>query len=326
MDLCLDRTIERGRNDRRLTKFKYMLTQSNVAWKEASMLPRFLTGLFAIALIGMGCSSQQPTAPTGAQQNDLAALNDVYGDSGDESAAVSAKAGHGHDGDYDHAYGGHHDHGGAMMFTVRIEDVSTNMTLHLSNGETAPAPVSPGVWTITRLFNPLFRIGWRDLGLGMEQQAEDGNPANLAESMSKLPWVKASGVFTTPVGDTDPGPATPGKAFEFTITASPGDRLSLSSMFGQSNDLFYSPGVIGIPLFRWNGRPISGDVTKRFSLWDAGTEVNQEPGLGPDQAPRQSGPNTGESESMRVRRVHDEYTYPATGDVIKVTITPVGPA
>lgn len=290
------------------------------------MLPRFLIGLFAIALIGMGCSSQQPTAPTDDQQNDITDLNDLYAATGDESVAASARVGHGHDGNDDHGHHGHHGNRGEVMFTVRVEDVSTGMTLHLSNGETAPAPVSPGVWTITRLFNPLFRIGWRDLGLGMEQQAEDGNPAMLAESMSKLPWVKASGVFTTPVGDTDPGPATPGKAFEFTITASPGDRLSLSSMFGQSNDLFYSPGVIAIPLFRWNGSPISGDITRRFSLWDAGTEVNQEPGLGPDQAPRQSGPNTGPSESRRVRRVHDQYTYPATSDVIKVTITPVGPA
>ncbi|MEZ5357241.1 MAG: spondin domain-containing protein [Candidatus Zixiibacteriota bacterium] len=107
------------------------------------------------------------------------------------------------------------------------------------------------------------------------------------------------------------------------VTASPGDHLSFTSMFGQSNDLFYAPGAVGIPLFKWGRRPISGDVTKFVRLWDAGTEVNQEPGLGPDQAPRQSGPNTGETENKRVLPVHDQYTYPKTKDVIKVTITPV---
>jgi len=48
-----------------------------------------------------------------------------------------------------------------------------------------------------------------------------------------------------------------------------------------------------------------------------------EPGLGPDQAPRQSGPNTGETEHKRILPVHDQYTYPLTNEVIKVTITPM---
>ena len=119
----------------------------------------------------------------------------------------------------------------------------------------------------------------------------------------KISWgVKSVGVFNTPVGDAGPGPATPGKAFEFEVTAKPGDRLSFSTMFGQSNDLFYSPGFVGIPLFKRGGRPVDGDVTRYVYLWDAGTEVNQEPGLGADQAPRQAGPNTGESEHKRVRQ------------------------
>ncbi|MGE5138256.1 MAG: spondin domain-containing protein [Rudaea sp.] len=211
----------------------------------------------------------------------------------------------------------------AVMFMVRIENVSTGSTLHLSNGQTAPAPNSPGVWTVTRLFNPLFTVGQYDAGLGLEQQAEDGNPAVLGANIVNNPWVKSSGIFAIPVGDATPGPATPGKAFEFTVMASPGDRLSFTSMFGQSNDLFYSPGILGIPLFRGHGLPMSGDVTEYVKLWDAGTEVNQEPGLGPDQAPRQSAPNTGESEHKRILAPHDQWTYPATDQVIKVTITPM---
>ncbi len=265
------------------------------------MLAKLSLSLLAIAVIGVGCSSQQPVAPDSSQAQTNA----------DASTAVSR---------LDHHLFGHQVQ---MTFKVRIENVSTATTLHLSNGETAPAPHSPGVWAITGLWNPFFRVGQYDRGEGLEQQAEDGNPAVLAGNIVNDSRVKSSGAFTIPVGDSSPGPATPGKAFEFMVTASPGDHLSLTTMFGQSNDLFYSPGNIGIPLFQRRRIPTSGDVTRYFSLWDAGTEVNQEPGLGADQAPRQSAPNTGESEHRRIMKVHDQYTYPRTSDVIKVTITPM---
>lgn len=265
------------------------------------MLTKLIASALLIFAFAMGCSSDQPLGPNTDQGN---------------SVAVPGHIGS----------AGHHNYNQETTFLIRIENVSTGMTLYLSNGETAPAPNSPGVWTITRLINPLFKIGRFDLGLGMEQQSEDGDPTMLAASMENVPGVKSSGVFTTPVGDAGPGPATPGKAYEFTITAKPGDRLSISTMFGQSNDLFYSPGFVGVPLFRGNGTPRSGDITRYFYLWDAGTEVNQEPGLGPDQAPRQSAPNTGESEHKRVLRVHDEFNYPPTNEVIRVTIMPMEPA
>ena len=93
-------------------------------------------------------------------------------------------------------------------------------------------------------------------------------------------------------------------------------------MFGQSNDLFYAPGESGIALFDAHGKPLQGDVTSQLALWDAGTEVNQEPGLGADQAPRQKMPNTGASERKPVGLVKDSFTYPPTVEVLKVTITP----
>jgi hypothetical protein len=93
-------------------------------------------------------------------------------------------------------------------------------------------------------------------------------------------------VFNTPVGASAPGPITPGAAYEITISAMPGARLSLTTMMGQSNYWFCAPVESGIPLFE-NGKPISGDITSQIILWDAGTEVNQEPGIRPDQGPRQ---------------------------------------
>jgi len=169
----------------------------------------------------------------------------------------------------------------------------------------------------------MFTRGKVDRGFGLASEAEDGNPAKLAASLKQAKGVVASGTFDTPLGDGSPGPALPGKAYEFTIEASPGQRLTLATMFGQSNDLFYAPTEEGIALFE-NGRPIGGDVTSRVFLWDAGTEVNEEPGFGPNQAPRQAAPNTGRAERAPVRRiddVKDGFTYPRVDQVLRVTIS-----
>ena len=92
-------------------------------------------------------------------------------------------------------------------------------------------------------------------------------------------------------------------------------------MFVQSNDLFYAPGASGFALF--NGDiPRSGDVTGEFLLWDAGTEVNEAPGVGANQAPRQAGANAGDDEAGSVRVVNDGYLYPEVDRVLRVTLIP----
>src|SRR5262249_5635876 len=67
------------------------------------------------------------------------------------------------------------------------------------------------------------------------------------------------------------------------------------------------------------------DVTSQILLWDAGTEVNEEPGLGPNQAALQAAPNTGPAEHGVVRpitEVKDGFHYPTVPEVLRVTITP----
>jgi len=41
----------------------------------------------------------------------------------------------------------------------------------------------------------------------------------------------------------------PGGSYQFNFTANPGEKLSLATMFVQSNDLFYAPNGMGINLF-----------------------------------------------------------------------------
>jgi hypothetical protein len=88
-------------------------------------------------------------------------------------------------------------------------------------------------------------------------------------------------------------------------------------MFVQSNDWFFAPGPEGIALFDADSNPLEGDITDQILLWDAGTEVDQTPGEGADQAPRQAGPNTGEAENGPVELVEDFTDYQ-----VLVTITP----
>jgi hypothetical protein len=207
------------------------------------------------------------------------------------------------------------------LFTVTIENVSTSTTLRSMKGETAPAPNSPGVWVVERKPARLFKTGKVEMGWGLERQAEDGDPSMLAAHCGAHEGVSASGVFDTPVGDDKAGPALPGKSYRFTFMARPGDRLAFTTMFGQSNDVFFAPDENGIALFE-KGHPVSGDVTAKIMLWDAGTEVNEEPGFGPNQAPRQAAANTGPSERRAVGKVKDGFLYPAVAQVLKVTITP----
>lgn len=213
---------------------------------------------------------------------------------------------------------------GSVTFTVHVENVSTVKTLRLSTGATAPAPTSPVFWTVFSGTCPLFTPGKADQGWGLEALAEDGNPTGLVAKFTGMADHAMSGAVAVPNGEDKPGPILPGKSFDFKFTAKPGEKLMLAMMFGQSNDLFYAPDGSGIDLFGKNGKPVTGNLTSKLLLWDAGTEVNEEPGLGADQGPRQKGPNTGQAENGPVRLVKDTrdgFRYPATNQVLKVVLT-----
>ncbi len=129
-----------------------------------------------------------------------------------------------------------------------------------------------------------------------------------------------SGVFNTPVGAGGPGPLTPGGAYEVTFGASEGHFLSFAIMMVESNDLFFGPSGQGIALFN-GSTPVTGDVTAQVMLWDAGTEENQEPGVGSNQPFRQAGANTGTADpDNTVRVVNDAFTYPVVNEVIEATL------
>jgi len=101
-------------------------------------------------------------------------------------------------------------------------------------------------------------------------------------------------------------------------------KLFMTQMFGQSNDWFYAPGANGIALFDSKGAAVSGDITDQFYLWDAGTEKDEEIGIGPNQGPRQKGTNTGDDEHGVVHRVADARWAGKNSQFFRITITPEG--
>jgi len=210
-------------------------------------------------------------------------------------------------------------------FTVRVENISNPAGMTASNGEKFPFALSPGMFVLSEKSAALFTEGKPARKNGLEMQAEDGDPSGLLASLVAMHHgSNLHGVFNTPVGAMAAGPIRPGDSFEFTVTAMPGMKLFMTQMFGQSNDWFYSPGANGIALFDSKGNAVSGDITNQLYLWDAGTEKDEEIGIGPNQGPRQKGMNTGEAENGVVHRVKDARWAGRNAEYFRITITPEG--
>lgn len=181
------------------------------------------------------------------------------------------------------------------------------------------SPLAPGLWIVhaESADGELFTPGEPDRGLGLESLAEDGSPYALLDSYADA----NIGIFGGVYGE-DVMPVLPGGGFTFDIEARPGDRFTFVSMFAQSNDWFVSNAPEGIELFDADGMPRTLDLAEELSLWDAGTELGEYPGAGPNQAPRQSAPNTGADEDGVVRPVDDPFDQPIAADLVQVTIAP----
>ena len=206
-------------------------------------------------------------------------------------------------------------------FSIRIENTTKPDAFTASDGTKWSLAFSPGIAVVHTDSAPIFTAGKKDRGKGLEAQSEDGDPSKLAQALKGAKGIRSVVVYNTPVGAKAPGPITPGAAYETTISAQPGDKLSITLMMGQSNDWFYAPAESGIELFK-DGKAISGDIARELMLWDAGTEVDQEAGIGSDQGPRQKAANTGKAENGVVRQVQDGKPYAVSSSVLRVTITP----
>lgn len=196
-----------------------------------------------------------------------------------------------------------------INFNIKIENISKSDTLKISDGKNVDIMLKNGVWSVYSFTNPLFTLGQKNNSTQMEKLVEDGETFSLNNSDNIVSF-----------GSFNEIPA--GKSVEVSFSAKNGDKFTFATMFNQSNDLFYSSE--GIELFDKNKEPISGDITSQITLYDLGTEVNQEPGSGNEQQPRQASVGLGKSESNNVQRIDDikdGFIYPKTSDILKVTLT-----
>lgn len=208
-------------------------------------------------------------------------------------------------------------------FTVTVENVSTAGTI-ATDRAMGTNPLSPPAWAVFDGDDPMFEVGDKAT-VGTARIAEDGFPDEMLIQLNDDDDVSASGAATSP-GGPDNGPAVfAGETATFSFTAVPGDKLQFETMFVQSNDWFYAFNNEGLELFD-GGAPVTGDVTGRIAVYDAGTEQDTAPGTGPDQKPVQDGmaTNVGPDEDVDIenaRTRHPSFTIPANSAVIQVTIS-----
>jgi hypothetical protein len=165
---------------------------------------------------------------------------------------------------------------------------------------------------------------------GANDSDDPGNSADAREFQLKIeniaPWtlLKVSSQSTI-AGTMITGNAVPGQAFEVRFTAGPGHYLTFASQLIESNDWFFGVDPQGIPLYV-DGHRMVGDITSYVRLWDAGTELNQELGVGNATCGNQPTRDYGAPDpDNRVRIVTDTtvagYPIPAIASMIRVTLT-----
>jgi hypothetical protein len=110
--------------------------------------------------------------------------------------------------------------------------------------------------------------------------------------------------------------------------------LSIAFMVVQTNDVFIAFGPAGVALLDASGMPrslddVNADIRRMVAVWDAGTEANEVPGVGPNQPPRQGGTgNIGASDPITVVRRYADATNdlagPGLGGSVDVSIVAAG--
>jgi hypothetical protein len=118
--------------------------------------------------------------------------------------------------------------------------------------------------------------------------------------------------------------ALPGQAYEVRFTAGPGHNLTIATTLIESNDWFFGFEAAGIPLYV-NGQQRTGNITSLVRRWDAGTELNQELGVGNATCGKQPVRDYGAPDpDSRVRIVNEPTVggspIPAISSMIRVTL------
>lgn len=202
----------------------------------------------------------------------------------------------------------------STVFEIKLENVSTTT---LNNG--VAIAFSPVVWVAHDAGPTIYEAG-APASAGLKAFAEDGNAQPLLEDLEASDNASLVGLVQTT--EAKLGLLVPGQTYRFLIAAKDEEKFSLVSAFLQGNDLVIASKQDGIDLFDAAGNARSGDFTGDLVFLDAGTEVNETPGAGPNQVIRQTAPGAGTRENGVVGPVADGFAYPSIPAMVRLTITP----
>lgn len=213
----------------------------------------------------------------------------------------------------------------ATVFEIKFENISKTPSFSAANGSQVVTGFSSLLGAVHEESEIFFTLNTKDRGVGLADLAENGDPGPLTQSLRLNPEVEIVGIANEPsIGSR--GILAPGGSFSLILsTINPSANLSIAASFIQANDIIVSTRSSGIPLFGEDGSPLSGNITAFFDFYDAGTEVNQAPGIGSDQVLRQGPTPTnqtsiGSRENGVVKKINDGFVYPSISESIRVTI------
>lgn len=205
-------------------------------------------------------------------------------------------------------------------FFVTVTNTADPDAIVATTGELIEVAFSPGVWAVQAQAEfAVFGPG-SAATQGQELLAETGDVGDLLREIATTS--ESRGVFG---GDSESSygdqPILPGESVSFGFRAVEGQALSLATMFGQSNDtVAATPDPVA--LFDESGGPLSGPLS--ISYLDAGTEHNEELGVGDNQAPRQAQPGDGQAEGGVVTGFGTTdaqgYVFPPLASVLTIEI------
>ncbi len=142
-----------------------------------------------------------------------------------------------------------------------------------------------------------------------------GSTRTFNVKISNVTNYLAAHVFNTPVGASAPGRLTDvGDQYQVTFQAVPGTKFTPTTMMFNSNDWFLAPtDLAGIDLWE-NGVALNGvDIADQLSLYDAGTEADNDPTNFPP-----AGPNVGPNDTNNLVRLVEGRTTTAADYITAV--------
>ncbi len=209
----------------------------------------------------------------------------------------------------------------SLRVRVSLENVASPFVTE--SGASVDLMIAPAMFAVVEDGAEPVAIG-STASAGLEQLAEDGDPTMLAAELNGAAGVLDVEVVNTAVDDYEVGAIVPGARFEVELTLRPQDRIWFAAMFVQSNDTFLAPTLPVAASVTLGGvvDNTSGDHAVQY--WDAGTELDEAPGDGSYQAPRQSGPNTGPDQDGVVGPSTQQSDLPPTQDVVVFRVETIG--